>query len=537
MDTTIRVDSAVTTLVNVFTVEPDNQPKVLALVHEGIAKRPGRLEALLNFQTTVVDLTGLPVSTASLLDEATAAAEAMQLAHAAKSGRTKFVVADDCHPQTIDVVRARGAARGITVLIQPVGALTVDDTVCGVLIQYPNTFGAVADHRELADRVHAAGALLIVATDLLALTLLTPPGEWGADIAVGNAQRFGVPFGYGGPHAAFFATKEDFKRLMPGRIIGVSRDVNGKAALRMALGTREQHIRREKATSNICTAQVLLAVMSGFYAVFHGPDGLTRIAHRVPSFAESFAAGVRAQGHTVLHDVFFDTVHVRLAGRAADAVKKAANAKRINLRYFADGTVGVSFGETVMNADLADLLGLFGSATTAATQRLSKVSMMGSREDYSDLCDRVPHGAGRQGGQFVLGKLLRVEIGQRFVDADQSFERDVAPAVVHVQVALVRIIDRPEFLALGIGQIEYGGNVGLLVGLDGLPHGLQIGRARDLVGRVRKRHHEHNGREEDGGHISFHRCPHDFVTITARSRIRNRVRPKCGSSKLSRMLP
>ena len=326
----------------------------------------GRLEALLNFQTTVVDLTGLPVSTASLLDEATAAAEAMQLAHAAKSGRTTFVVADDCHPQTIDVVRARGAARGITVMVQPVGALTVDDTVCGVLIQYPNTFGAVADHRGLAGRVHAAGALLIVATDLLALTLLTPPGEWGADIAVGNAQRFGVPFGYGGPHAAFFATREDFKRLMPGRIIGVSRDVNGKAALRMALGTREQHIRREKATSNICTAQVLLAVMSGFYAVFHGPEGLTRIAGRVHRFAETFAAGVRAQGHTVLHDVFFDTVHVRLAGRTADAVKNAAIAKRINLRYFADGTVGVSFGETVTSADLADLLGLFGTASTAA---------------------------------------------------------------------------------------------------------------------------------------------------------------------------
>ncbi len=325
----------------------------------------GRLEALLNFQTTVIDLTGLPVSSASLLDEATAAAEAMQMLHAAKSGRDVFLVADDVHPQTIDVVKARGAARGITVKVQPAAAFTLDASVCGVLIQYPNTFGAIEDPRVLCDRVHAAGAMVVAATDLLALTVLAPPGEWGADVAIGSAQRFGVPFGYGGPHAGFLTTKDDLKRIMPGRIIGVSRDSHGQPALRMALGTREQHIRREKATSNICTAQVLLAVMSGMYAVFHGPDGLRRIAQRVHHRAEAFAAGARALGHTVLHDVFFDTVHLSPKGGVA-AVKKAAEARRINLRYFADGTIGVSMGETTTTEDLGDLLAIFGGALTNA---------------------------------------------------------------------------------------------------------------------------------------------------------------------------
>ncbi|MDQ8155407.1 MAG: aminomethyl-transferring glycine dehydrogenase [Gemmatimonadota bacterium] len=324
----------------------------------------GRLEALLNFQTTVIDLTGLPVASASLLDEATAAAEAMQMLHAAKSGRDVFLVADDCHPQTIDTVVARGAARGITVKVQSAASFALDATVCGVLIQYPNTFGSIEDQRALVDRVHAAGAMVVVATDLLALTLLTPPGEWGADVTVGCAQRFGVPFGYGGPHAGFLTTKEDLKRLMPGRIIGVSRDSHGQPALRMALGTREQHIRREKATSNICTAQVLLAVMSGMYAVFHGPRGLRRIATRVHHRAESFAAGVRALGHTVRHDNFFDTVCVAPSGGVA-SVKAAAEARQINLRYFADGTIGVSMGETTSSADLADLLAVFGGAGAA----------------------------------------------------------------------------------------------------------------------------------------------------------------------------
>jgi glycine dehydrogenase len=327
----------------------------------------GRLEALLNYQTVISDLTGLPVANASLLDEGTAAAEAMQLVHAMKDGRSTFLVASDCHPQTIDVVQARGRARGIVVKVQDPSSFALDESVCGVLVQYPNTFGAVRDHRALAAQVHAAGALVIAASDLLALTLIVPPGEWGADVAVGNAQRFGVPFGFGGPHAAFFATRDEFKRQMPGRIIGVSRDANGQPALRMALGTREQHIRREKATSNICTAQVLLAVMSGFYAAWHGPEGLRRIAARVHHFAEAFAAGVRKLGHTVLHDDFFDTVHVRMASGANQAatVRTAAEAHRMNLRYLADGTITVAFGETATEADLDDLLAVFQPEATA----------------------------------------------------------------------------------------------------------------------------------------------------------------------------
>src|SRR5947207_1719554 len=327
----------------------------------------GRLEALLNYQTVVSDLTALPIANASLLDEATAAAEAMQLAHASLEGRATFLVADDCHPQTIDVVKARGRARGITVKVQKSNAFTLDATVCGVLVQYPSTWGAVNDYRALATQVHAAGALVVAATDLLALTRLVPPGEWGADVAVGNSQRFGVPFGYGGPHAAFFATRDEHKRQMPGRIIGVSKDANGKPALRMALGTREQHIRREKATSNICTAQVLLAVMSGFYAAWHGPEGLRRIADRLHLMAETFAAGVKKLGHTVVAEAFFDTVHVQVAGGAARVkeIRKAAEARRMNLRYADDGSLSVSFGETATAADLADLLAAFNGGAPA----------------------------------------------------------------------------------------------------------------------------------------------------------------------------
>ena len=323
----------------------------------------GRLEALLNFQTVVCDLTGLPMASASLLDEATAAAEAVQLAHAVADGRDEFIVADDCHPQTIDVVKARGAARGITVKVQSKDAFTLGEKVCGILLQYPNTFGAVEDYRALAEQAHSAGAMVIVASDLLALTLLTPPGEWGADVAIGSAQRFGVPMGYGGPHAAFFCTLDEFKRHMPGRIIGVSKDANGRMALRMALGTREQHIRREKATSNICTAQVLLAVMSGMYAVWHGPDGLIRIAQRAHHLAEAFAQGARDQGHTVLHDKFFDTVRVRpSAARSVAVIRADAEKSQLNLRYLADGTISVAFAETHTEGDVDDLLCALGGA-------------------------------------------------------------------------------------------------------------------------------------------------------------------------------
>jgi len=333
----------------------------------------GRLEALLNFQTVATDLTGLPMASASLLDEGTAAAEAMQLVHAVAGGRNTFLVAEDCHPQSIDVVKARGAARGIKVRVQRAAEFKLDAKVCGVMLQYPNTYGAVEDYRALADRVHAAGALVTVATDILALTVLAPPGEWGADVVFGSAQRFGVPMGYGGPHAAFLTTRDEFKRHMPGRIIGVSKDANGRMAMRMALGTREQHIRREKATSNICTAQVLLAVMSGMYAVWHGPEGLVRIARRVHLLAETFAQAARAQGHEVLQDVFFDTVHVRLsASRTLASLKKEARKRRLNVRYFRDGSVGVSFAETHSEADVDDVVACFGDAPVGTAAAASK---------------------------------------------------------------------------------------------------------------------------------------------------------------------
>ena len=264
----------------------------------------GRLEALLNFQTMIIDLTGLEIANASLLDEGTAAAEAMFLAYQVRGAdtRNRFFIDSRCHPQTIDVVQTRAHARGIATEVGDARAAQFGAETFGVLIQYPTTDGAVLDYREACDRLHAAGALAIVAADLLSLVLLTPPGEWGADVCIGNTQRFGVPLGYGGPHAAFFATKDEFKRMLPGRIIGVSRDASGRPALRMALQTREQHIRREKATSNVCTAQVLLAVMARMYAVWHGAEGLTALARRIHRHTAVLAAGLEQLGHTIVAD-------------------------------------------------------------------------------------------------------------------------------------------------------------------------------------------------------------------------------------------
>ncbi|HTO73113.1 MAG TPA: glycine dehydrogenase (aminomethyl-transferring), partial [Gemmatimonadales bacterium] len=259
----------------------------------------GRLEALLNFQTMVADLTGLPIANASLLDEATAAAEAMHLTLAvAKTQESPVYMVDQrCHPQTIAVVKTRAAYAGIEIVVADPLTFNFTPRTIGALVQYPATDGGVHDYRAFCERAHAAGGLVTAATDLLALTLLTPPGEWGADIAVGNSQRFGVPMGYGGPHAAFFATKDAYKRHLPGRIIGVSKDSSGRPALRMALQTREQHIRRDKATSNVCTAQVLLAVMASMYAVWHGPEGLKRIARRIHDLTQLLAEGLRRAGH------------------------------------------------------------------------------------------------------------------------------------------------------------------------------------------------------------------------------------------------
>ncbi len=322
----------------------------------------GRLEALLTFQTMVMDLTGLEIANASLLDEATAAAEAMAMSYgvAGRPGKEVFFVSDECHPQTIDVVQTRAAARGITVEVGDFRAFKPGPEVFGVLVQYPATDGAVHDYKALCERAHVANALVTVATDLLSLVLLTPPGEWGADIVVGNSQRFGVPLGYGGPHAAFFATRDEYKRQIPGRIIGVSRDADGNPALRMALQTREQHIRREKATSNICTAQVLLAVVAGMYAVYHGAEGLTRIAERVHGFAALLAAGVKKLGHAVAHEDFFDTVRVEVGVGGADEIVAAAAARGINLRHFGGNSIVVALDETVTAKDVQELLLVFG---------------------------------------------------------------------------------------------------------------------------------------------------------------------------------
>src|SRR5437762_4267501 len=294
----------------------------------------GRLEALLNYQTMVEDLTALPVANASLLDEATAAAEAMTMFHnvAANAGNA-FFVAQDCHPQTIEVVRTRAAPFGIEVIVgDPASFDPAREKVFGALLQYPATDGAVRDPRKFIERAHAQGALVVVAADILALTLLTPPGELGADCAVGSTQRFGVPLGYGGPHAAYFATKNEHVRHMPGRIIGVSVDAQGHTALRMALQTREQHIRREKATSNICTAQALLAIISGMYAVYHGPNGLKAIAQHVHGLTAQLAHGLAQLGYPLRHQQFFDTVAVQIEPAQIGSIFTAAEARKINLR-------------------------------------------------------------------------------------------------------------------------------------------------------------------------------------------------------------
>ncbi len=281
----------------------------------------GRLEALLNFQTMVTDLTALDIANASMLDEATAAAEAMTMSHRSKPGSADassavYFVSETCHPQTIEVVRSRGKALMIEVVVGNHETFAFSDKVCGALVQYPDTFGAIHDYAPFVAKAHAAGAMVTVATDLLALTLIKPPGEFGADIAVGSAQRFGVPLGYGGPHAAFFATRDEFKRQMPGRLVGVSKDSRGKPALRLALGTREQHIRREKATSNICTAQALLANMASLYAVYHGPEGLKKIAQRVFNLTALLASALEDLGFTPENKTFFDTLTISVPSAA-----------------------------------------------------------------------------------------------------------------------------------------------------------------------------------------------------------------------------
>ncbi|HEX7009220.1 MAG TPA: aminomethyl-transferring glycine dehydrogenase [Phycisphaeraceae bacterium] len=344
----------------------------------------GRLEALLNFQTMVSDLTAMDVANASLLDEATAAAEAMAMCHGiARGKKPAFYAADDCHPQTLAVLRTRAWSMGIELRIGP--AKDVDLTrgdLSGILLQYPATDGRVEDYASLIDRAHQAGALAVVATDLLALTLLKPPGQFGADIVVGSAQRFGVPMGYGGPHAAFLATRESYVRRMPGRLVGVSKDAQGRLAYRLAVQTREQHIKRERATSNICTAQVLLAVMAGMYAVWHGPEGLTRIAQQVHRHALELARGLQQQGYAVPTRAFFDTITVQV--RDARALLAAARDKRINLRYINGHTVGISCDETTTDELIDEVLEVFRQQ-----QRQQATAAASSQADALDESDEA----------------------------------------------------------------------------------------------------------------------------------------------------
>ncbi len=332
----------------------------------------GRLEALLNYQTMVVDLTGLPVSNASLLDEGTAAAEAMHLLFAARKperkNANKFFVSNECLAQTIDVLKTRTEPIGVELIIGDINNTELTDDIFGILVQYPTADGEIKDYTELFKKAHLKGIYCVTAADILSLALLTPPGEFGADIAIGNTQRFGVAMGYGGPHAAYFACKDEFRRLMPGRVIGISVDRNGNKAYRMALQTREQHIRREKATSNICTAQVLLAIMAGMYGVYHGPVGIKVIAENVHSLTAMLANGLKAAGLKQENKYFFDTLKVDAGSKEKAAVlRKNFEDAEINLRYFDEKYIGISIDETTTEKDINDVLSIFGGKQPSAS--------------------------------------------------------------------------------------------------------------------------------------------------------------------------
>jgi glycine dehydrogenase len=319
----------------------------------------GRLEALLNYQTVIMDLTGMAIANASLLDEGTAAAEAMSMSYGIQKTKfNTFWISEACHPQTIDVIKTRAIPLGIEVVVGDHKNIDFSQEIFGMLLQYPATDGAIYDYAEVIEQAHTAGAIVTVAADLLSLTLLKPPGEFGADIVVGNTQRFGIPLGYGGPHAAYFATKDAYKRQIPGRLVGVSKDKRGKAALRLSLQTREQHIRRDKATSNICTAQVLLAIMAGMYAVYHGAEGLKSIANRIHNLTTTLATGLTKLGYTLGDAPYFDTLQIQVTGTAA-AILERAKSQQINLRSIDSDNVGISLDETTTPADVMDLWRIF----------------------------------------------------------------------------------------------------------------------------------------------------------------------------------
>ena len=333
----------------------------------------GRLEALLNFQTMVIDLTGLPIANASLLDEATAAAEAMTMCLGKSTQKEwyNFFVSETCHPQTIAVLQTRAEPLGIKLHIGDHRKTHFDTPILGAIVQYPATDGTIYDYHQFAEQVYAAGGLFVTATDLLSLMLLKPPGEFGADIVIGNSQRFGVPLGYGGPHAAFLSTREELKRNIPGRIAGVSHDVNGETAIRLALQTREQHIRREKATSNICTAQVLLAVMAGMYAVYHGPNGLKQIAERVHAHTCTLRTGLEALGYDTGEFPCFDTLSVNVPVEATEKLLASARARQINLRAIDATHIGISLDETVTSDDVEEIQQIFAENSAENTKHTS----------------------------------------------------------------------------------------------------------------------------------------------------------------------
>jgi glycine dehydrogenase len=349
----------------------------------------GRLQALLNFQTVTIDLTGLEIANASLLDEATAAAEAMMMLDRSRKAKGDvFFVDEACHPQTIEVVKGRADPIGVEIVVGDFAGFDFGEDAFGALVQYPTTGGEIRDYKQFCDDAHENDAFVACAADLMALTLLEAPGEWGADVCVGSSQRFGVPMGYGGPHAAFFSCREQFKRQVPGRMIGVSKDEDGDRALRMALQTREQHIRRGRATSNICTAQVLLAVMAGMYAVYHGPEGLRKIAGRIHRLTRILADGLQKLGVEPRHHDFFDTLRLDLPdGTSADALRERAEQEHINLRYYEDGSVGIALDEQTGPEEVDALLELFTSA----------ISQNGHALRATDLAEEVP--AGYDGSQ------------------------------------------------------------------------------------------------------------------------------------------
>ena len=327
----------------------------------------GRLEALVNFQTMVTDMTGLDIANSSLLDEATAAAEAMIMLFHSAQKRNRFLVAENCHPQTIDVLKTRANHIGIELSIQSTDTFDFSDDVFGALIQYPATDGKVVNYSDLCQKAHDQGVAIAMATDLLSLALLPSSGDMGADVAIGSSQRFGVPMGFGGPHAAFMAAKEKYKRKMPGRIIGVSVDRHGNPAYRMALQTREQHIRRDRATSNICTSQVLLAVMAGMYAVYHGAEGIRAIAKRIHGKTKDLATALSAGGYHIVHDQFFDTIRIGLNNILDDEIKNRAEFSNMNFRYYDNGDVGIALDETVSPGDLSDILTVFKTKKSSRT--------------------------------------------------------------------------------------------------------------------------------------------------------------------------